>query len=412
MISLPVFRSVFLRAFGVSLWLTFVCVLSLSFSLPALAQQPPEKPLRPQALEDVQKALATEQQKTLDLARQVTQARNGLNQTREKLVTLGQDVGQNETRIRDIDARIGALSAEETTLKARLDQDEGSLSDLVLALERLRRVPPESTILRPGVPLDQARSAMILRGVLPDIRKRAAALRADLDRLTAIRSELEANRALVSAENARLEATYAKMNALLKERESLYGQTRQAHEDQTRTVAVMSEKARSLTDLLARIKREEKDRRTRMETARRDSPKQTMAKVDLPLPDVGVARIPVSGSVRIRYGEKNDMGARSEGVTIEGRAGSVVVAPMGGIVRYAGSFKRFGNIVIIEHQKGFHSLLAGLGKIDTVVGRSLSAGEPVGFLLPPDQGGKASLYYELRLDGNPVDPSGKLADLG
>jgi septal ring factor EnvC (AmiA/AmiB activator) len=382
-------------------------------AFPCRAQEPPEKPLRPQTLEDVRRSLAAEERKAADLARRVTQTRGTLEDTRRKLVALGHGVGESETRLQEIDVRIAALSQQESALRAHLDADEGALSDLVLALERLRRAPPESVILRPGAPLEQARSAMILRSVVPDIRKRAEVLRYDLENLARIRSDLETNRALAAAENARLESQYGQLNVLLKDREALYGQTRQAHKDQTRTLAQISERARSLADLLDRLNREEKERRKRLETQRIAAAKAPpVAKADSPLPEAGAGRIPVSGRLKIRYGEKNDMGARSEGVTIEGRAGGIVVAPMGGIVRYAGQFKRFGNIVIIEHQKGLHSLLAGLGKIDTVVGRSVSAGEPVGFLSVSSDGGSMPLYYELRKNGQPMDPSARLSGLG
>lgn len=403
----PLSRNEILISFLVTL---FLCLFSIS---PACAaNEPPEKPVRPQTLEDIRKALDQEKKTTEDLARQVEKARNGLESTRGKLVTLGRGVKENEGRIREIDARIQALVAEETAIRERLGKDEGALSDLLLALGRLRRVPPESMILRPASPLDMARSALILKSVLPDIQKRAEELRADINRLSRIRTDLESNRAVAATENARLETAYTEMNTLLKEREALYGQTRQAHDEKARAVEKISERARTIADLLTRLEKEEKDRQKQQEAARLAAKTPRAKKPDTPLPEFGNAQTPVSGIVRTRYGEKNDMGARNEGITIEGRSSGVVVAPMGGVVRYAGPFRRFGNIVIIEHQKGFHSLLAGLGKIDTVVGRNVSAGEPLGFLGAPDQGRAPSLYYELRLDGRPVDPAKKLADLG
>lgn len=407
-------RDSFRQAIRKPFFCSLILVLWIIFAPPAQAtSEPPEKPLRPQALEDIRQTLDQEKKTTEDLARQVERARTDLESTRGKLVTLGHDVKQNEGRIREIDEKIASLVAEEIAIRARLGKDEGSLSDLLLALERLRRVPPESMILRPATPLDMARSALILKSVLPDIQKRAESLRADIDRLSQIRADLENNRTVATQENTRLETAYAQMNALLKERKTLYGETRQAHEEKARAVEKISERAKTIADLLARLEKEEKERQKARESARLAAKTPRPKKPDAPLPDFGIAQAPVSGTVRTRYGEKNDMGARNEGITIDGRGGGVVVAPMGGVVRYAGPFRRFGNIVIIEHQKGFHSLLAGLGKIDTVVGRSVAAGEPLGFLnAPPAQGGRPSLYYELRLDGRPVDPAKKLADLG
>jgi septal ring factor EnvC (AmiA/AmiB activator) len=116
--------------------------------------------------------------------------------------------------------------------------------------------------------------------------------------------------------------------------------------------------------------------------------------------------------IRVGYKQTDDIGAESQGLTIEGRPSALVVAPMGGVVRYAGYFKNYGKIIIVEHQKDYHSLIAGLSKIDTVVGQSVSAGEPIGTLPKTSaDGGKPSLYYELRLSGEPVNPARKFAGL-
>ncbi|MCD8562545.1 MAG: peptidoglycan DD-metalloendopeptidase family protein [Alphaproteobacteria bacterium] len=131
-----------------------------------------------------------------------------------------------------------------------------------------------------------------------------------------------------------------------------------------------------------------------------------------PLPPSGEAQLPVSGIIKTRFQQTDEIGAESQGITILGRSGGLVVAPMAGQVRFAGAFKKFGNIVIIEHQGGYHSLIAGLEKIDTVVERNVSAGEPIGTLKNTGGDGKPSLYYELRLDGKPVNPARKFAELG
>jgi len=82
---------------------------------------------------------------------------------------------------------------------------------------------------------------------------------------------------------------------------------------------------------------------------------------------------------------------------IENRSGALVVSPKAGIVKYSGEFLKYGQIVLLEHGKNYHSLIAGLEKIDTVVGQKVSEGEPIA------NGGK-SVYYELRYNGQPVNP--------
>ena len=117
---------------------------------------------------------------------------------------------------------------------------------------------------------------------------------------------------------------------------------------------------------------------------------------------------PAAGRVVERYGQTDAKGIRSRGITIATRPGAQVVAPYDGKVIYAGPFRAYGEILIIEHGDGYHTLLAGFERIDPQVGQGLLAGEPVGVM------GKATitagarqdprLYVEFRRDGDTMDP--------
>ncbi|WP_413206255.1 murein hydrolase activator EnvC family protein [Rhodospirillum sp. A1_3_36] len=120
----------------------------------------------------------------------------------------------------------------------------------------------------------------------------------------------------------------------------------------------------------------------------------------------GAMPFPARGRLSARYGERTDLGDTLKGMRIQTRAGGQVVSPHNGVVVFAGPFRGYGNLLIIDHGGGYHTLLAGLGRIDAIVGQRLAAGEPVG-LMPP-MGSKnddsPSLYVELRRDGQPINP--------
>lgn len=78
-----------------------------------------------------------------------------------------------------------------------------------------------------------------------------------------------------------------------------------------------------------------------------------------------------------------------------------VISPYDGAVIFAGPFRGYGNLIIIEHGSGYLSLLAGLENIDCEIGQMLLAGEPVG-QMPDDR--DAKLYVELRKDNQPINP--------
>jgi septal ring factor EnvC (AmiA/AmiB activator) len=105
----------------------------------------------------------------------------------------------------------------------------------------------------------------------------------------------------------------------------------------------------------------------------------------------------------LSFGQPGDGGQPHRGLTIEARPGARLVAPLDGKIVFAGPFRTYGLILIIEHSEGYHTLLAGLGRIDGTVGQTVSTGEPVG-IAGSAETGNPSIYVELRRNGQPIDP--------
>jgi septal ring factor EnvC (AmiA/AmiB activator) len=116
----------------------------------------------------------------------------------------------------------------------------------------------------------------------------------------------------------------------------------------------------------------------------------------------GRLRLPARGTRVGSYGESTGFGPRAQGITLRTRAGAQVVAPHDGRVVFAGPFRDYGLILIISHGEGYHSLLAGLSKLQAVVGQAVLTGEPVGVM---GGDGKRSLYVELRRKGTAINPN-------
>ena len=166
-----------------------------------------------------------------------------------------------------------------------------------------------------------------------------------------------------------------------------------------------------MQDLVIKLEEERKRAKLRKSVHKAVHSAVPRAGAPAPIPKTGEAQLPVSGIITISYDETDNFGAASKGITIVGRSGALVVAPMGGVVRFAGPFKRHGNMVILEHKKGYHSLIAGLERIDTTVGQTLEAGEPLGLMKNARDRLRPKLYYELRYKGKAVNPSRKFAEL-
>jgi septal ring factor EnvC (AmiA/AmiB activator) len=127
----------------------------------------------------------------------------------------------------------------------------------------------------------------------------------------------------------------------------------------------------------------------------------------------GMLPLPVNG-VRIRrFGSADGLGGVEKGLSIATRPGAQVTAPCDGWVVYAGPFRSYGQLLILNAGGGYHVLLAGMERISVDLGQFVLTGEPVAMM---GSGGQAAavvaigssqpvLYVEFRKDGSPVDPS-------
>jgi murein hydrolase activator len=121
--------------------------------------------------------------------------------------------------------------------------------------------------------------------------------------------------------------------------------------------------------------------------------------------------MPAQGRKVLTFGDKTQFGGSSKGIVIETRGGALVTAPADGWIVYAGEFRSYGQLLIINAGGGYHILVAGLAQIDVQPGQFVLAAEAIGTMSAQsksagDQSQSAApvLYIEFRKDGQPIDP--------
>lgn len=385
---------------------TLILFLFLLPSPSVLAQSPPVPGQHP--IREMEHRLKEGEKEKADLKKELDQLQADIASGKKTLVDLAKDIKKNESELTALEARLRELQAEQDDIQQRLGVDRDSMADLILALQRIRRVPPEALLARPGAPLETAQSVMLLQTILPELYGRAEGLKKDLARLAEIVETVETQKKQLGTKTVTLTLKQKEMTAQLNTRQAQYRQTRNDVAEREAEIKQISARAGNLKDLIEKLGKRAQERRR--EAAAVSVSARPPPRADR-MPKAGSGQLPVSGIVRTRFGERDEIGARMEGIRIEARTGALVVSPMGGIIRYSGDFRNYGNMVIIEHPNNFHSLIAGLARIDTVVGQSVAAGEPIG-TLGGSSGDKPALYYELRLDGQPINPARKIGDLG
>ncbi|MEE2695341.1 MAG: peptidoglycan DD-metalloendopeptidase family protein [Pseudomonadota bacterium] len=115
--------------------------------------------------------------------------------------------------------------------------------------------------------------------------------------------------------------------------------------------------------------------------------------------------MPVFGEIISDFGEGKDLHKLKNGLVFRVKEDSFVTSPMNGIVVYANRFKRLGNLVMIQDANGFTSVLIGMKNLLISTGNEVLMGEPIAKITSSM---KSQLYFELRKNGQIVDPKSKV----
>ncbi len=246
----------------------------------------------------------------------------------------------------------------------------------------------------------------LLSAILPVVRARTADVRADVARGKQLRVAADGALASLKASQTALVSQRNQLAALAVERRTVADKlTGNAMAEQDRAIA-LGEDARDIVDLMGRID-DDADRRASLAALpgpvmRPVRPGEARAlPADTAIAEAAQApyRLPVVGQVVTGLGEVSDTGVRARGLTIATRPSAQVVSPTGGRVAFAGPYRGFGNIVIIDHGRGWTTLITSLAALDVKVGDALDQGSPVGRAGPS----RPTVTVELRRGGQPVD---------
>ena len=211
--------------------------------------------------------------------------------------------------------------------------------------------------------------------------------------IAARKAEAKAAReAQIAAAKAAREAEVAAKAAAKEQREADLAAARQAKDAEEQAVRA----AKAAADQAERATREAAEEDSRRRAEKQEAAQRQLSRAQGEMP------FPARGEIAVKFGQADNLGNPSKGISIETRPGAQVIAPYDGQVVFAGPFRGYGLLLIIEHGEGYHTLLAGMSRIDGAVGQHLVSGEPVGVMGSADS--KPLLYLELRRNGQPVNP--------
>jgi len=380
-------------------WHILSCIAALGAGgLAFAADQGPTPAGLKAAQEEARESLARSQQFEAAAAK----ATNEADRARAETEALAARIQAAEAEITAAETRSAIIDNQLREQRARLAERQGAPIRITAALQSLSRRPPALALVQPGSLENAVRVRAILAATLPRIRERTAAVRGDLDRTRTLRDQQGvAREALVASrgELAGRREALAQMETQQRARSAGFAQLALKESDRALALGEEARRVETLTNDSAFRER------LSANLATLPGPTQRPVAGGEQAPAGPAFLMPATGRVIEGVGELNDAGVHARGVVMTVDGDTPVRAPAAGRVAYAGPFRGYGLVLILDHGDGWTSVVTGLEAIGQRVGDRIGQGAAIGRA----SGGNERLTVELRYQGRPVPITAFLA---
>lgn len=395
-------------------------------------------------LRELAKTIADAKARAASLEASIADVEKTTSGLREALVASAGKRKDLERQVIANEDRLAGLATKEKGVKASLHQRRGLLAEVLAALQRMGRNPPPALLVTPDDALSSVRSAILLGAVVPGIRGETEKLAADLKSLSDLRAEIATERQTYVTTMASAIEEEQKMTLLAAENDKLNVKNRAELESEKKRAEELATRATSLEGLISSLETDISSAKAAAEAAKAEEAKRQKltpserAKLDADpgLPDKNRIApayafsalkakldLPVAGDVLRVFGDDDGTGHPAQGITVAAKSGMVVTAPADGWIMFAGPFRSYGQMIIMNAGDGYHIVMSGMDSVTARQGQFAVAGEPLGTMGEKRIASAAgmhleterpTLYIEFRKDGKPVDsrPWWSAKDLG
>lgn len=356
-------------------------------------------------LEAVQQDLDKSREKRANLDKAARKAAAELRAVKRQGVNLARKMHRHSADADRIEAQLNSLEERERTKTEKMQQRKAQLSVTLAALQRLARMPTATLVAVPQSTDKTIRTAILLRAAVPELQRDAMSLGDDLRALTSLRDQISADKVALTDSLARLKAERKSLAALTSDKFKLLKNMKSAERAAAQKAARLSARAGNLRELLEKLSIRQNRPALRAPGSAPVALIPVPARKPAVTPPVTISRgvLPAPGRIVTTFGAKMPNGTLSKGVFVVTRPAAAVVAPTPGRVVFAGQFRGYGNLVILELRDKGHALISGMSRIDAQVGDDVLVGEPLGEMTP-STGTAPKLYFELRRRGRPINP--------
>ncbi len=302
-------------------------------------------------------------------------------------------------------ARIAIISQRQSIQQRELAQQTSPILRLMGALENMTRRPASLMIMQPQSLDDYVHLRAVMASVQPKIEQQTAGLRAQIDLQQSLRNQQKL--ALESLEDA--QSDLAEQQASLAQ---LEGGSRNASGALNADAALEFERAiaagERARDIVENIENIQQDDEALAALSVLDGPKLRSDDAVNDLGNDGAIKrqnenpayiLPTRAQIRSGFSELSVNGYRERGIRMMVPASSAIKAPASGTIKYAGVYRDFGRIVIIEHGGGWSTLITNMAAVYVNEGQAINQGDDIGTAKSKDN----EILIELRRNGRPMD---------
>ncbi len=441
-----------LKKIGLYIALYLIGITALFLAPPFVTAQEAEDP----------QAVKTEQQKREQFRKQLEEKKKALQEIQSKkagvkgqvaaldkdrarltklLIDYAKRIQKSESSLDTLEARLKTMQAQEKNMRRSLQERRVAIGEMLGLLQRMGRNPPPIMATHKEDALKMVRSAMLMSNLVPKLNRQAESLKTKIGEIVTLKKDIAQQSERLRIQNAEMETDRIRLKELLSEKKQrILDRNRELQQIEDRA----KEHSKSVASLGDLIKKVDQDLQRRTELGGYEkqliedekiaqqrigkkvsvelSPdeKKTIAftnpgRIEPAMPFSKVKHtlsLPARGRILRTFGEKMKYGNRSKGISIETRPNAQITSPADGWIAYAGKFRSYGQLLIINAGGGYHILLAGMDRIDVKTGQFVLAGEPIGSMIDQALGQKETkktnqpvLYIEFRKDSTPIDPS-------
>ncbi|MGY3295485.1 septal ring factor EnvC (AmiA/AmiB activator) [Bradyrhizobium sp. LM3.6] len=388
---------------------------------------------REQELEAARASKKSAEEAQAKLKTEITSLGQDRTQLNQQLIDTAANVRTVETKIDEAEARLRSLNGREQAMRSSLDSRRADIVEVLAALQRAGRRSPPALLVRPEDALQSLRTAMLLGAVVPELRGRAEKIAGELGELVSLRKTIATERDQLASDRDKVRNDQTRLTALVDERQRQQA-SREKDLDAENSRAHHITLSRQVGDLQGLIAKMEQELQSAAKAAEKaaEAAKQAEAKAALnakPGPGAfkdrsrttpamafaaakGLLPLPVNGNKIRDFGGSDGLGGVQKGISLASKPGSQVTTPCDGWVVYAGPFRSYGQLLILNAGGGYHVLIAGMERISVNIGQFVLTGEPVASMGSTSQvasilatnASQPVLYVEFRKDGTPIDP--------